>query len=283
MSWQLYTALCVTTLSVAVLLQRVILHRYKVDGPAFAVVFQFLVALAMLPAVLTHGFDFSGFYNMLMPIIVSGLAFGVGSVTYAQALRKVDASAFSVLFASHAVWVMLFGVVFLSERLDWLHLLGTGVIFLSIGLLVKDVRYLKPGSGFVYALFTGLLYGVAIASASYVGRHTDVLTWSLVSFVLGGLSSLLVSPKALRKARTVFTKRTLVVLLTCVVLYGLGNIAMMFAYKYGPFTLVAPLRQTGIILTTLLAVLFLRDERTDIVRKILAAITCTAGVVLLVS
>ena len=207
MSWQLYTALCVTTLSVAVLLQRVILHRYKVDGPAFAVVFQFLVALAMLPAVLTHGFDFSGFDSMLMPIIVSGLAFGVGSVTYAQALRKVDASAFSVLFASHAVWVMLFGVVFLSERLDWLHLLGTGVIFLSIGLLVKDVRHLKPGSGFVYALFTGLLYGVAIASASYVGRHTDVLTWSLVSFVLGGAQFTACQPQGSTKSTNRFHQK----------------------------------------------------------------------------
>jgi uncharacterized membrane protein len=57
---------------------------------------------------------------------------------------------------------------------------------------------------------------------------------------------------------------------------------MLFAYKKGSFSIISPLRQTGIIVTVLLALAFLPQERNRIWRKMLAAIICATGVVLIV-
>jgi uncharacterized membrane protein len=67
------------------------------------------------------------------------------------------------------------------------------------------------------------------------------------------------------------------------VFYAVGCVAMLYAYKLGTFTIVSPLRQTGIVLTVLLALAFLKAERTDVVKKIVAAIVCTLGVILIVA
>ena len=282
MSWQLYIAICVVFLSAAMLLQRVLLHAHKIDSAAFAIIFQFLVAAFLVPFVLVRGIDFDGFAALWLPITISALAFGIGSVLYSKSLQRVDASAFSVFFATHAAWVMLVGIVLLHEQLMAWHVVGVALIFISILVLVKNIRSLRPDGNVLLSLLTGLVYGVAIAAASYVAKYVDTWTWSLASFVLGACGSLLVSPLAVRKTSSVFARRTALLLFVCVGLYGLGNVAMMYAYKLGPFTLVAPLRQSGILLTTVLAFLFLRDERTDVVRKLIAAVICTLGVILLV-
>ena len=57
---------------------------------------------------------------------------------------------------------------------------------------------------------------------------------------------------------------------------------MLFAYKYGTFAVVSPLRQTSIIVTVLLALILLPKERNRIPRKITAAALCMIGVLLIV-
>ena len=71
-------------------------------------------------------------------------------------------------------------------------------------------------------------------------------------------------------------------MLVLAVVYALGNVAISYAYIEGPFSLVAPVRQAGIIITALLAFAFMQDERTNITRKLIAASICTFGVILLV-
>jgi uncharacterized membrane protein len=77
-------------------------------------------------------------------------------------------------------------------------------------------------------------------------------------------------------------KRILKRLILLGIFYGIGSLTMLFAYKEGSFAVISPLRQTSIIITTLLALLFLSQERNRVKWKILAAVICFAGVILVV-
>ena len=66
------------------------------------------------------------------------------------------------------------------------------------------------------------------------------------------------------------------------VIYGIGSVAMLFAYKEGSFALLSPLRQTGIIATTLLALAFFPSERKNIKRKVAASVLAVSGAILIV-
>jgi drug/metabolite transporter (DMT)-like permease len=57
---------------------------------------------------------------------------------------------------------------------------------------------------------------------------------------------------------------------------------MLYAYQLGTFSVVTPLRQSAIIITTLLALLFFVNERIRMKAKLLAALMCFIGVVLIV-
>ena len=282
MSWQLLTAISVFSLSVSVILQRILIHRNKTDPFAYAVVFQGVVGLLLLAVSLVVGFALPGIEMVLVPAVISIVFYGVGHVVYAKTLQKVEASAFSVLFATQAVWIMALGIILLGESLTALQVLGTMLIFGGVGLLAKNLSSVFKDKGVRLGLLTGLIFGVAIMAWSYVGRYTDTLSWAAISFIATALVAFLIRPKSIRRMKPLLEPKTLATLLLLAVFYAVGSLAMLDAYKVGSFAIISPLRQTSIVVTVLLALALLPQERSMIRRKLLAAVVCAVGVVLIV-
>lgn len=282
MSWQLLTAISVLALSISVILQRVLLSKDKIDLYAYAVVFQGIVGIMLMAVALCVGFKLPNIENLWLPALISVIAFGTGHIAYAKTLQVVEASVFSVLFATQAVWIMLFGIVLFHESLEPLQILGAILIFCSVGFLVKNIRSLKLDRGTLLGLLTGLLFSVAVTSWSYVGRFTDTLSWAAISFVGTSIVALAIMPRSIHKIRSLLTSNIVPKLLLLGGFYAIGSVAMLFAYKEGTFSVVTPLRQTSIIVTVLLALILLQNECNRIVAKIASAVVCFIGVVLIV-
>jgi drug/metabolite transporter (DMT)-like permease len=282
MTWQLYTIISVLALSSSVLLQKVLLSKFKSDPYAYAVVFQGLVGVLLMIFALLVGFKLPGIQDLIMPVIVSIVAFGLGHIVYAKTLQVVEASAFSVLFATQAIWIMLLGILLFNETLTILQIIGAIVIFCSVGLLVKNIKELKLDRGTLLGLLTGLLFGVAITAWSYVGRHTDGISWAAISFIGTSLVAFLARPQSAKHMSKLFRSKVLLSLGVLTVFYAIGSLTMLYAYKEGAFSIVTPLRQSSIIVTTLLALLFISTERNRIKRKLVAAALCFIGVLLIV-
>lgn len=282
MTWQLFTIISVVALSFSVLLQRVLLSKDKIDPYAYVVVFQSLVGVLLLAVAIAVGFKLPNIDNLLVPAAVSAVAFGVGHIAYAKTLQVVEASAFSVLFATQAIWIMLFGIVLFNESLTALQIIGTVLIFGSVGILSKHARSFKLDKGTSLGLLTGLLFGIAITSWAYVGRHTDGLSWAAISFFGPALIAYCIRPKSSSKMPALFKAKIFPKLLVLAALYAVGSLAMLYAYQKGLFSIVTPLRQTSIIVTVLLALLFLSKERNHVRSKLLAAIVCFIGVIAIV-
>jgi drug/metabolite transporter (DMT)-like permease len=282
MSWQLYTAISVLGLSVSVILQRVLIHKDKLDPVAYTVFFQALVACIITVFVQIDGFTLANIGNYWLPAVASMFLFGAGHIVYAKTLQRVEASVFAIYFATHAIWVMLLGILLFGERLTLLQALGSLLIFVSVSLVVKSFRHFRPDTGVLLGILTGVMFGLAITSWAYVGRHTDALSWAAASFAGASLAALLFSPKAMYKFRPMLSPKVLPRMLLLGVFYAIGSVAMLYAYRSGTLSVVSPLRQTSIIVTTVLALALLSSERVKIRRKVLASVICMAGVLLLV-
>lgn len=283
MSWQLFTVISVLGLSVSIVLQRVLLRGGKLNPYAYAAVFQAMVGLLLLAVSLLVGFDLSGIETVWLPVVISSVAYGIGHIMYAKTLQKVEASAFSVYFATHAIWMMLLGVLLFAEQLTWLQVVGAVLIFAGVLALVKRPKKLLTDKGAMYGIVTGVLFGIAITAWAYVGRTVDELSWAAVSFLLPVIVVLLIRPKTTKAIPKLLHDKSVAWKLAVIaVFYGVGSLAMLYAYHDGALSIVSPLRQTGIIVTTLIALVFISAERHDIRRKLIAAGLCCLGVVALV-
>lgn len=282
MTWQLLTAISVVFLSFSIILQRILVHKDKVDPVAYTILFQGLVGGLLLVAALFRGFSLPNIGAVIVPAAASLFLFAAGHIFYAKTLQKVEASIFSVLFATSSIWMMVLGMVLFHEQLTVLQVIGSVLIFSSVILVVKDFGNFSFSKGTGLGLLTGLLFGLALTSYSYVGRHTDTLSWGAVSFMGIAIVALLFDTSALKKMKPLLNVGTFSRLIFLGIFYAIGSIALLYAYKIGDFSVVSPLRQSGIMVTVLMALLFLPSERNRIGRKIVAAFVASVGVVLIV-
>src|ERR1044072_7368849 len=176
MSWQLYTIISVIALSLSVILQRVLIKKDKLDPVAYAAAFQVVVGLVICVVAFLKGFNLTGLSGVALPALASVFLYGARHIVYAKNLQKVEASAFSVLFATHAGWVMLIGLMVFGETLTLLQIVGAVLIFASVGLLATSFTKIFTEKGTLLGLLTGLLFGFAVVTWSYVGRHVDILS-----------------------------------------------------------------------------------------------------------
>lgn len=281
MSWQLLTALSVITFSVSVLLQRVLLHKHKSDPVAYVVMFQGSVGILFTVYALAKGFEMPDVGRFWFPMLATMVLYGVAHLVYANTLRQVEASVFTILFATHAFWLMLISVFVFDESITAQQMLGTLLIFTSVAILVERGDQLKLDKGVLLGLLTGVLFGVAGAAWAYVGKSADAASWNAISFIGPSVFILATHPGSMHKLKPFLNRDMFKRLLTLAGLFAVSALTLMLAFQRGNVSLAAPLQQTSIILTIILAVIFL-NERRRLVHKAIAALVCFIGVLLIV-
>jgi drug/metabolite transporter (DMT)-like permease len=280
MDWQILTAISVLTLSISILLQRVLLHKDKSDPIAYVVIFQGLVGTLTVFFAISQGFQMPNFGEYWLPIVATVVLYSAGHIAYAKTLQTVEASAFSILFATSAIWIMLISFLLFQERLSIEQLIGALLIFASVGMLAERSGKLKLDKGVLLGLLTGLLFGLATVAWVYVGKSTDTASWTALSFLGPSLLVLSINPKCIPKIKPLLSGRTLARIIILGSLISISTLTLLAAYKIGQASLVAPLQQTSIVITVLLAIIFL-SEKTRLWQKGVAAMVCFFGVLLI--
>lgn len=264
------------------LLQRRLLHHHKCEPFAFVVVSQALVGAVTLVYAFSRGFSMPDFSGLWLPVAGSIGLHGLGYIVHAKALQVVEVSVFSVFYATQAVWIMVFGVLVFGEHLELIRLAGVVLIMASIGLLMYEVGTFRLRPGTILGLLTGLLFGGAVTCWAYVGRHTDPVSWAAIGFCGVALTALAVRPHSVRHVRTLLSRQVLPQLLLLAGMFSIGGVTLLIAYTIGDLSSVSPLRQMSIVVTVLLAMLFFPQERSQLWRKIVVALLCLLGALLIV-
>jgi len=281
MAWQLLTGISVITLSISVLLQRLLLHQDKSDPVAYGIVFQALVGIILLCYALVAGFHGLDFAKYWFPILSTFLLYAVGTVVGAFTLRNVQASIYSILFATNAIWVAAISLPLFHVSITPLQLLGIALIFASTAFLFEYTGKFKFDRGVLLGLLTGFIYGLATVAWVYIDKHADPASWSAISFIGPALVLLIAKPASVRKMKPFLNRSTLIRMTFLGILYSISALTVLLAYKHGNAALIAPLQQTSIITTVVLAIIFLR-ERNRLWQKAIATLICFIGVLLVV-
>ena len=176
MSWQILLSISVVAMSITVLLRRALLKDAKIDPVAYFIVFQGLVGLITGVYALYRGFHLPDIQKYGLVILATMILFAAANILSVQVFRQVDASIYSVFFATSAVWIMLANRLVFHDPLTLVQFVGVVLISLSILILVYKNGVFKLDRGTKLGLFMGFLLGLASTCWVYVSRHSDIPT-----------------------------------------------------------------------------------------------------------
>ena len=125
-------------------------------------------------------------------------------------------------------------------------------------------------------------FGVAVTNDRFLLGSLKVYPYTALSFVLPALFLLLVRPGSLARMRPLLGKAVLPKMLLLCGVYAVQTVTFFIALQLAPTSSqVASINITGVVITVLLAVVFLR-ERDHLWRTLVGSVCSFAGLLLLI-
>lgn len=281
MSWQILLVLSIITTSLVTLLQRGLVKKETTDPISAMILQQLIAAFFMGIFALARGFKMpdvslapSNF--LLVPVIWAG-----ANALIFTSLKTLEASTFTILFTTRAVWTIAAATIFLGETFSSKQIAGTLLILSSVVIAFWRSSKFSFHKGSVLALLGSMLFGLGLANDSFIIRAADVPSYFAIALPVSGLLIWGFFPKSSQNMKKILVKTNS---LFYVVLIGffvsITALTYYLAYQLANNAAqLASINQTSTLLTVILAIVFLK-EKTHIIRKILAAVLSVIGAIL---
>ena len=280
MNWQLLVLISVLTYAISVLLQKVILKDDDSDPIAYSIVFSLLTGVVTGVFALINGFHMPNLLAIWPNILLMVFCYGVGNILIFNALKIIDASEFTILFTTRAIWTVAGALLFLGEQYTFLKAFGALLIIIGVIVVSWKSQKLRFGKGELLSLGAGALFGIAFTNDAYIVQHADVMSYQTIAFILPALAVWLFKPKSTVKMMPLLKPKTAVRLLLLAVFYSISAITVFLAYQAGHnASQIAPLVQTTTIVTVILSIIFLH-ERNALFQKSIGTILSFIGIIL---
>jgi len=260
--WQILLTISIATYAISVLLQKTLLKEPDSDPIAFCIVFQILTGLTLGGYVFIRGVTIPNLIPFIPNIVLPILLYGVGNALIFQALKRIDASEFTIIFSSRVFFTIASAILFLKEPFSSVQFIGTMFIILSIVLISWEKKSFSFHSGYVLAIFAAICYGMEFVNDAYVITKINVSFYFALVLFAQGLFIGAVYRRPLMKIKTVFRVKTLARLIVFILLYAIQAVTIFEAYKVGKNAAqIASINQTTTIMTVILAVVFLKERK----------------------
>jgi drug/metabolite transporter (DMT)-like permease len=279
MSWQLLVGISVLLFSTNSLLHRVLMRNVKSDPYAQTVAFYGLGGLlAFLIALARGGFQYRISPGQIPYFIILAIFCTLAPLLAFKAYKEVTASEATILFSSQRWWMVLAAFLVLQEPFSLRKVIGTLIILLGIAIAVWRKQKYVFNRGVIYALLAAFCYAVADIVAFFILRHFDAPSLSVYISLIPVVAIVLIKPATIKKLAYYCRPKYALAILAVSFNDTLASLAVYYAYQIGRNAAqISPLMATQIILSVLLAIIFLK-ERDYTWRKIIGALVVVGGV-----
>lgn len=281
MPWLFFVLLSVVLYAVASILQRVLMKDHASDPHTYSIVFQLLGSVLLFLYALTQGFTPPPLAEYPLNFLLLAALYGTGTLCLFNALKYIGASEVTIINAVRSVVTILAAIFFLNEQFTLAKGIGTLLIVLSVILITERSKKTSSMRGYLYALGMALCFGLAITNDAYIINHADVYSFAAVGFLLPGLFLIAVRPTKVLQVGAILSPKLFHRILIMTIVYVSAVLSFYVALDKGaPVSQATPILQSSVIITVLLAAVFL-NERLQIIKKYLGAMLVIIGVLLI--
>jgi drug/metabolite transporter (DMT)-like permease len=279
MEWYWYLIINICVFSLATVYQRSILKHSK-DPALFYVVNGLVAGSILLAHGLWVGFKIPNIQDISLNLIAMTVLLGFGNLLNFNALKKVDASEFTVLFSTRAIWSVLAAVLVLGESFGPKQIIGAALIISSVFLVSWKKKSFRLNEGEMLTLAAAAFFGLEFINDTYLLNRVDLLFYIPLIFLFPALAVAAVNFKKLPTITRVVSFKDFLKLSFLGLLFAVSATATLTAYQVGHNAAqIAILNQTSTIVIVFLGIIFL-NERSHMKLKILGAVISLIGVFL---
>lgn len=282
MTWQFFLTVSILTTVAITLIQRLLMRAEKSNPIAYAILFQILGGFFAGFYTLFRGFTIEGITGAIPNVLLMPFIWAGANYFLLTAIKYIEASDFTIIFASRAIWTIVVAMIFLNEPFAMSQVIGTLLIILSVIIVSWQKTQLKINKRTVFAVIGSAFFGIGLVNDSFIVRNVDVPSYFAIAFLTSSILLWMLFPKATREILPLFREKTFFAMLLLSFLTATTALTYFWAYQIGRNAAVlSSINQISTVLTVIAAIIFLK-ERTSVTKKIIAGLISVLGVILVV-
>lgn len=281
MSWQLFLLASILFSSANGLFHRSVMKTNLADPKAQTIAFETLAGVFALVIALSRGFHLppAALYPNFIPMIILLI---LAPIMTFKAFQLSEASEIGIVMTTQRFWVVVLALLFLDEKATLFKILGTVLIILGVVIISWKKQKITFSKGTLFALLAAFLYGLSYINAFYILRSFDAPSFQVFASFLPVAFLLILQPAIVSKMKFYLAPKNGLKVFFAALFDTLATLSLYFAYQLGRNAAqISPLSSTSLILTVILAAVFLK-ERTNLGKKITGAAVAVIGAILII-
>jgi uncharacterized membrane protein len=280
MNWFIWILISVVTTAVANIFQRVVMREKDTDPYATTVIFQFATALLTGIFAFGNGFVIPPIQHYFWNFLIGTVLWGLMSYTGFLAYQSLGSSEIAILSSFGTVVTIVSAILFLGESFNTQKIIGTVLILSAVILVSRRKKALTFNRGVFYAIISTVLAGFAITNDAFILKTYNAVSYTSVMLFLPGVLLLAFRPSVIKAFGRLKNLKYSKNMLLLTIFYSAQAVAYYTALHVGAdASQAAPISKVSIILTVLLALIFLK-EKENLLLKLLSTVLVTVGVLL---
>jgi drug/metabolite transporter (DMT)-like permease len=221
------------------------------------------------------------YQSVAVNIILMVLLYSSGGITMFLAFQRMNPSRFAIIFASRAVFTLIFSSLLLQESLTGNNFLGLILILVSIIMLNYVKGTWKFSKGDIFAFYTAFAFGTSNTNDRFLLATIDTYPYMVIGFLLPALVNLLIFRKRFLPLKSFVNQHYLTkMLVLCVIYAGSAIFFFLALQKTDNSSQLASLNLLNGVITVMLSIwIFKEKDRLGV--KILAAGISLVGLMLI--
>ncbi len=285
MPWPFLALINIITAAIVVLFQRVLMKEENSNPVGSGIIFQFgLGIISLLFAVALGRFSWPSFAthpNLIVWFIVVAFLWTGSTLFGFKAAKKIGAGEITILGAGNSIITIFLSVLFLGEALKISTLIGTAFVLFAIWLINSEKLSFRSREGVLFALIAATCAGVAVVIDALILKTYDAFSYVAIMSFLPGMILVCLFPKQIVKLPALLKPKPFLFMSIFCLIYVIQALSYYLAFQNGaPMSQLTPLSKSSIILTVILAIIFLK-EKSNLKKKIVATVLVTIGAILL--
>ncbi len=257
-------------------------HVMKTESAySVGIVYQFLTCLIFVPFLFTAVLPTS--FTAYLLLFLACVLWASLAIVGFSSIKLTHVSLRSSFSQSRIIFAFLLGVLLLSESILLNKVIGILVIFFGMLLLTYKKGNLFEGfadKGIQLTLISSFLFALVAIVDKKAISYFDIGLYSFLVYLIPGIFLLFF----LNKQRIQNTKqliKTKWFFLILMSLLAFGYYFSLNAYKLMDASVVFPILRMSTLVTVVFGMMFFKEERTQVFKKLLASLIVIAGALLL--
>ncbi|MBI4991374.1 DMT family transporter, partial [Candidatus Gottesmanbacteria bacterium] len=215
------------------------------------------------------------YFYLVIPIIFIFL----GNLFLIKAYKTEDISNINILSRSSLFITFLSGIFLLHEKISYWNIFGILSIVLGILVIFYEGKKIKPTTGFLLALGSGVFMGAMAYFRKLVLFYVNPITVVFSSQLLMTLVLLFI-PNSYKDLKPIISKYKKKIILSRFTAVS-GFYLIIWSFSKGNISIANTNYETAFLLSTSFIGIWILGEKKRIAKKLVGSLLCILGIILL--